>query len=109
MISTSGILSTGEKKCRPMKCAGRRLTWARPVMGSVEVLEANTASAPITASASWVHVGLDGAVLEHGLDHQVAALQVFVARGRLDARQQRVALLLRAPPRDTALSSRPCE
>jgi hypothetical protein len=44
MISTSGILSTGLKKCRPMKFAGRALAWARPVMGSVEVLDANTAS-----------------------------------------------------------------
>jgi hypothetical protein len=92
-----------------MKCAGRRLAWARPVMGSVEVLEANTASSPITASASWVHVGLDGAVLEHGLDHQVAALQVVVARGRLmrASSASRFSCVLR--PFFTALSSRPCE
>ena len=54
MISTNGILSTGLKKCSPMKFAGRPLAWARPVMGSVEVLEANTALAPMTASARAV-------------------------------------------------------
>jgi hypothetical protein len=43
-------------------------------MGSVEVLEANTASSPITASASWC-TGLDGAVLEHRLDHRGRTLQ----------------------------------
>ena len=51
MISTSGILSTGLKKCRPTKLAGRWLAWARPVIGNVEVLEANTASVPSLASA----------------------------------------------------------
>lgn len=58
MISTSGILSTGEKKCRPRKLAGRLLTCARPEMGKVDVLEANTASAAMTASALRVHSAL---------------------------------------------------
>ena len=44
MISTSGILSTGEKKCRPMKSSGRSTPSARPVIGSVEVLEPSSAS-----------------------------------------------------------------
>jgi hypothetical protein len=40
MISTSGILSTGEKKCRPMKFGDASFdALARPVIGSVEVLE----------------------------------------------------------------------
>ena len=44
MISSSGILSTGLKKCRPMKSAGRETFSARPVIGSVEVLEPSSAS-----------------------------------------------------------------
>ncbi len=39
MISTSIILSTGEKKWMPMKSSGRIEASARPVMGRVEVLE----------------------------------------------------------------------
>ena len=44
MISRSGILSTGEKKCRPMKSSGRSTPVARSVIGSVEVFEPSTAS-----------------------------------------------------------------
>ena len=44
MISTSGILSTGQKKCRPMKSAGRSTPSASSVIGSVEVLEHSSAS-----------------------------------------------------------------
>ena len=43
MISSSGILSTGLKKCRPMKSCGRATPSARPVIGSVEVLEPSSA------------------------------------------------------------------
>ncbi len=50
MTSTSGILSTGEKKCRPMKLPGRFDASASPVIGSVEVLEAKMAVSGITAS-----------------------------------------------------------
>ena len=54
MISTSGIFSTGEKKCSPMKFCGRDEASARPVIGRVEVLDANTASAGSDASAFLV-------------------------------------------------------
>ena len=54
MISTSGILSTGEKKCRPMKFFGLALASARPVIGSVEVFDANTAVLASWASAFLV-------------------------------------------------------
>ena len=54
MISTSGIFSTGEKKCRPMNWSGRDDASARPVIGKVEVLEANTASLGSAASAFLV-------------------------------------------------------
>jgi hypothetical protein len=37
-----------------MKFSGRRLAWARPVIGKVEVFEANTASGLRTASAFTV-------------------------------------------------------
>ena len=39
MISSSGILSTGQKKCRPMKSSGRSTPSASSVIGSVEVFE----------------------------------------------------------------------
>ena len=54
MISTNGIRSTGEKKCRPMKRSGRAEACASPVIGRVEVLLAKNASAPSTASAPRV-------------------------------------------------------
>src|SRR5574337_1987735 len=54
MISTSGILATGLKKCRPTKLAGRTLAFARPVIGRVEVFDANTAEAARTRSACFV-------------------------------------------------------
>jgi hypothetical protein len=46
MISTSGILSTGLKKCRPMKRAAASVPsrpLARSVIGSVEVFEHSSA------------------------------------------------------------------
>ena len=52
MISTSGILSTGEKKWIPMKSFGRETPSARPVMGSVEVFEPSSASGLTTFSSS---------------------------------------------------------
>ena len=54
MISTRGILSTGEKKCMPMKPSGRDEDSASPVIGSVDVLDAKTVSSGITASVFWV-------------------------------------------------------
>lgn len=52
MISTSGILSTGEKKWIPMKSSVRCTPSASVVIGSVEVLEPSTASALTTLSIS---------------------------------------------------------
>ena len=51
-ISSSGIRSTGEKKCMPMKSAGRLTPVARPVIGSVEVFEASSAPGASTGSTS---------------------------------------------------------
>ena len=52
ITSTKGIRSTGEKKCSPMKSLGRFASSASPVIGSVEVFEASTASLPSTASTA---------------------------------------------------------
>ena len=40
MTSTSAMRSTGEKKCKPMKLAGRLDASAKPVIGRVDVFEA---------------------------------------------------------------------
>ncbi len=48
----SGILSTGEKKCRPMKSPGRSTPSASDVIGSVEVFEHSRASGATTFAAS---------------------------------------------------------
>ncbi|MOA21349.1 hypothetical protein D3C78_1418370 [compost metagenome] len=52
MISTSGIFSTGLKKCRPMNLPGSGTAFASPVIGNVDVFEAMTASAPTTCWAA---------------------------------------------------------
>ena len=52
MISTSGILSTGEKKCSPMKSPGRSTPAASSVIGRVEVFEQSSASGSTTFIAS---------------------------------------------------------
>ena len=46
--------STGEKKCRPMNFSGCAEAFARPLIGSVEVLEAKKPSAASSGSASFV-------------------------------------------------------
>ena len=51
MISTSIILSTGEKKWTPMKFFGSFDPAASEVIGKVEVFEPNTTLSPITACA----------------------------------------------------------
>jgi len=44
MISTSGILSTGGEEVQADEVARRSLACARPLIGTLEVLRANTAS-----------------------------------------------------------------
>ncbi len=53
MISTSGILSTGEKKWIPMKSSWRFTPAARPVIGSVEVFDPSSALGSTMSSISW--------------------------------------------------------
>ena len=52
MISTSGILSTGEKKCSPMNSSGRETPSASSVIGRVEVFEHSSASSARCGSIS---------------------------------------------------------
>ncbi|CEZ69953.1 Uncharacterised protein [Mycobacterium tuberculosis] len=52
MISTSGILSTGEKKWIPIKSSCRLTPVARPVIGSVEVLDPRIALGSTMSSIS---------------------------------------------------------
>ena len=58
-------------------------------------------------------VGLDLALLEHGLDHEVGAVEPRVVDGRRDAREHGLGLLLRAPAlldvlAPAASRNRPC-
>ena len=78
MISTSIILSTGEKKCTPMKFSGLSEVSASEVIGSVEVLVAKITSGPEHGLRLLGRLGLDGAILEHRLDDEVAALELRV-------------------------------
>ena len=64
----------------PMKVSGLRLALARPPIGRVEVLVAKIASGGRMLGAAG-GFGLDGGVLEHRLDNQVAAGERSIVRG----------------------------
>ena len=85
-----GIRSTGEKKCSPMNWACFVKAFARPVIGSVEVLLAKIASRGYHRFGLARHVGFYLRVLEYGLDDQIALREVRVSLGRLDASQRLV-------------------
>ena len=77
----------------------RALAAARPVIGSVEVLLAKTPPGASIGSASRRHRRLQGAVLEHRLDDQVAAVErAHVARRRDEREQAGLAQRRRAGP-----------
>ena len=89
MISTSCILSTGEKKWMPMKFSGRSLASARPVIGKVEVFEPNTAlSRQICASAFFVTSALISRLSNTASMMRSQPFRVGVVGRRLDQRQQ---------------------
>ena len=103
MISTSIILSTGEKKCTPMKffgsfdCLGERGDRQGRGVGAEHDLVADD------GLRLRGRLGLHLAVLEHRLDDQVDALERVVVRRRRDAREQRVGVgLLGAAALDLA-------
>jgi hypothetical protein len=62
---------------------------ARPVIGRVEVLEPKIGGVRQLGSAFWVTSALIVAVLEHGFDDQVRALDQRVVGGRVDQGQDR--------------------
>ncbi len=107
MISTSGILSTGEKKCRPMKSAGRSTPSASRPMGRVEVLEQSSASGATTCWISWNTLCLSSgfsktASMTVSQPARSAGSAVGVIRARKASRSSAV-----FRPRATCLSSRP--
>ena len=75
-----------------MKWSGHFEALARPVIGSVEVLEAKIAVGPDHGLRLDDDLGLHLRVLEHGLHDEVAVVQVVVIGARRDAGEQRVAV-----------------
>ena len=94
MISSSGILSTGLKKCSPMKSSGRDTPSASWVIGSVEVFDPSSASAARCGSISantWALTDGSSNTASITSSAPAACAGSSVAR---DPRQQRIGLLL---------------
>ena len=88
-----------------MNLSGRLLASARPVIGSVEVFEPKTTSGTDHGLGALRHIGLDGAILEHGLDDVIDVGEEREVDRRSDAVQKRVAIgLAHAALRDCALN-----
>ena len=75
MTSSSGIFSTGEKKCMPSTCPGRPAPAAISGIGMVDVLVAKIVAGPVCPSTSAEDLPLDLEILEDRLDHQVGAAE----------------------------------
>ena len=109
MISSSGILSTGLKKCRPMKSAGRVTPSASSVIGSVEVFEPSSASGSrygsISANTCAFTAGSSNtASITRSAPVATAASSVGVIRASSAS-----AFSCVERPREIAFSSRPAE
>src|SRR5205807_154625 len=80
ITSSSGMRATGEKKCMPIICSGRRAASAMRPIGMVDVLDANTAR-------SGVHAGLDDGRSRDSGPHEPRAHDAepphFGGRGRV--------------------------
>jgi hypothetical protein len=105
MISSSGSLCTGEKKCRPMKSSRRCTPSARVVIGSVEVFEPSNASGATTGSTSantWClsRTFSKTASMTRSQPARSVTDSVGVIRASTSSRLASVTL-----PRETALSS----
>ena len=88
-----------------MNLSGRPLASARPVIGSVDVFEPKTTSEQNHGLGALRHIGLDGAILEHGLDDVIDIGEEREVGRRSDTVQKRVAIgLAHAPLRDCALN-----
>jgi hypothetical protein len=108
MISTSIILSTGEKKWMPMKFSACADVSASEVIGRVEVLEAKTDVLADGLLRLLGRLRLDLAVLEHRLDDEVAALERRIVRRSAVMRASsasRVGLALALPLADLSAIS----
>ena len=108
ITSTSGILSTGEKKCSPTNSSGRLTPSASSVMGSVEVLEAMSASGATCSISAYTLCLSAGssktASMARSTPARSARSPVAWMRPRISSRFSGV-----DRPRATALSSRPAE
>jgi hypothetical protein len=80
MTSTSGILSAGEKKCRPMKRSGCRSLRQQAMGRGIAGQHAARRQHGVQLAG---HFGLDGTVFEHGFDHHIGiAQQLVIGAGR---------------------------
>ena len=105
MISSSGILSTGEKKCRPMKSAGRDTFSASEVIGSVDVFEPSSASSARCGSISAITSALSfGSSKTASITRSAPAAADASVVGVI-ADEQLVALLRVVLPRATPFST----
>src|SRR6185437_10520359 len=109
MISSSGILSTGEKKCRPMNSSGRETPSARPVIGSVEVFEPSSAPSARCGSISaktcaFTAGSSNTASITRSAPSALAGSSVAVMRASSSPACSCV-----ERPRETAFSSSPAE
>ena len=75
-ISTSDIIGAGLKKWTPHTRSGRSVSTAISITGSVEVLVARMAPSLHHVVELGEELLLDGEVLDHRLDHQVAVGEV---------------------------------
>ena len=105
MISTSGILSTGEKKWTPTKSSGRPTPRASALIGKVEVLDPSTASVPTACSISAKTLALSPAFSKTAsITTSTPARSAASAVGRI--RPSRASLSCRLVfPRATAFAS----
>jgi hypothetical protein len=95
MISTSGILSTGEKKCSPMKRVGSLDALREARDGQRGGVAAHQQTRRAGGLGLLRDLGLQAHALEHGLDDHVAAREPARLGGGLDERERGVRRLTR--------------
>ncbi len=109
MISSSGILSTGLKKCRPMNSSGRDTPSARSVIGSVEVFEPSSAPSARCGSISAKTCALTaGSSKTASITRSAPAAAAGSSVGVIRA-SSASAFSCVERPREIAFSSSPCE
>jgi hypothetical protein len=98
MISTSIILSTGEKKWMPMKFFGRFEFCASAGDRNGRGVGGEDRRRLQHGLGLFGRSLLDLGILEHRLDHQIAAVEIGIVGRRRDQRQQLVLVFgFRAP------------